>query len=141
MFLYRPNCFADCRDGVLRLKTLKAIDSGEQITIAYQPVDAAFMDRRIALQETYLFDVAPGVCSIPTLADAGHHMLCLVQHLMQHQVPSLAQTTSGLRRADATTDQSAHTGDAPRKCMVTLPPISRCVAGPTGVMPRGPSSL
>lgn len=57
----RPNCFAHCEAGALRLRALRDIETDAELTISYMPLDVAFMQRRNALQASYFFDVAPSV--------------------------------------------------------------------------------
>lgn len=60
----RPNCFAHCEAGTLRLRALCDIEAGAELTISYLPIDTAFMQRRNELQNSYFFDVAPSVCTL-----------------------------------------------------------------------------
>lgn len=43
------------------MKALQAIPAGSELTISYQPLEAAFMTRRAELKQAYFFDVAPAV--------------------------------------------------------------------------------
>lgn len=71
----RPNCFAQCEGGTLKLKALHTIPPRSELTISYQPLEAAFMTRRAELQDAYYFDVAPEV-----------HLHCII--LARHSVPN-----------------------------------------------------
>jgi hypothetical protein len=60
----RYNCFAFCAHGKPQLRALRVIEPSEELTIAHVGLDPPFLERRQALQDSYLFDLAPSVCTL-----------------------------------------------------------------------------
>lgn len=64
-YLCRPNAYQSFRGGKLQLRVIKPIEKGEEICIAYRPLEQPSFDRRLNLLSNFGFDSRPDVRPMP----------------------------------------------------------------------------